>query len=477
MDDKTVIKILAPYNPWWIHKRGTWREDIPSFKRVVVEKILSDIEELPQIISVTGPRRVGKTTALRQVICHLIDMMKLAPERILYFSFDDPEIFASQDLQRKIFDKLIEFAKGKGADRGSPFFFSLDEIQRLPRWELFLKKYYDLKAPVRFIISGSASSHIFRSSQESLLGRIKDRHLLPFSFREYCQYTLRMEHGFSSVLSEPEELRQIILDEKADVALRYLQMLDKKIAPFNSGISRAVAEYCREGGFPEVWNIRDPIRKMEYLMEQQVRKVLYEDLMSLAKYKKPENVLRFFVYLLAHPGMEINTAKVASEIEVERRVVEENFPRLILTDLIIRIQKFTHKPLRVKHGNIKCYPIDLALRNAVLKTWQDYTSDPMMMGLYAENLVARQLLTWTEAIDISFYREKNTEVDFIVTHRGDRYLPIEVKHRQRKEITTGLKHFMKKYRLPFGLMVTRERQLLLEDGILCIPLRYFLLAT
>ncbi|RJQ19300.1 MAG: DUF4143 domain-containing protein [Nitrospiraceae bacterium] len=66
---------------------------------------------------------------------------------------------------------------------------------------------------------------------------------------------------------------------------------------------------------------------------------------------------------------------------------------------------------------LKQTPIDLALRNAVLKTWQDYTSDPMMMGLYAENLVARQLLTWTEAIDISFYREKNTEVDFIVTPR------------------------------------------------------------
>ena len=42
-------------------------------------------------------------------------------------------------------------------------------------------------------------------------------------------------------------------------------------------------------------------------MEQQVRKVLYEDLMTLAQYRKPENVLRFFVYLLANPGVEINT--------------------------------------------------------------------------------------------------------------------------------------------------------------------------
>lgn len=49
------------------------------------------------------------------------------------------------------------------------------------------------------------------------------------------------------------------------------------------------------------------------------------------------------MYLLAHPGIEINTAKVANEIGVERRVIEENLPRLVMTDLILRVQKFTHK--------------------------------------------------------------------------------------------------------------------------------------
>lgn len=477
MEDSKLTNILIPYNPWWVNLKGVWREDIPEYRREIVEKVLSDIDELSQIISITGPRRVGKTTTLHQVICYLLDVRNIAPERILYFSFDDPEIFASQELQKEIFDNLVEYAQKKGATKEYPFYFFIDEIQRLPRWELFLKKYYDLKFPVRFVVSGSASSPIFRSSQESLLGRIKDRHLLPFSFREFCLYSLRSDSTFESLLPKPETLRQLILDGKSEDALRYLERINENILPFNDKISQFVSEYTREGGFPEVWNIRDPIRKMEYLMEQQVRKVLYEDLMTLTKYKKPENVLRFFVYLLAHPGVEINTTQVASEIGVERRVVEENLPRLIVTDLIIRVLKFTHKPLRVRQGNIKCYPIDLALRNAVLKTWQDFTADPTMMGLYAENLVIRQLLTWAEAIDISFYREKDTEVDFVVTHGGNKYLPIEVKHRQGKETISGLKHFMKKYRLSFGLVVTREKQIVLNEGILCIPLRYFLLAT
>jgi hypothetical protein len=477
MEDKKLRELLLPYNPWWLDVKGQWRDDIPDYRREIVEKVISDIEELPQIVSITGPRRVGKTTAIRQVILHLLDEVAIPPEKILYFSLDDPAIHASEEMQREIFDMLIKHAKEAGPERNSPFYFFLDEIQRLPKWELFLKKYYDLKFPGRFIVSGSASSPIFRSSQESLLGRIKDRHLLPFGFREFCLYNMRHDPDFGTLLPDPRVLRQMLLEGKSEESLKYLVEMDSKLARFNDQLSDTISRYVREGGFPEVWAIKDPVRKIEYLMEQQVRKVLYEDLMTVTKFRKPENVLRFFVYLLANPGIEINTTKVASETGVERRIIDENLPLLMMTDLVIRITKFSHKPLRARKGNIKCYPVDLALRNAVFKTWQDFTADPATMGLYAENLVIGHLVNWSEAIDISFYRDKNVEVDFIVTHGGNRYLPIEVKHRQGTGMTSSLKHFMKSYGQPFGVMVTRERQLLSNEGILYIPLRYFLLAA
>src|SRR4030042_2669838 len=211
MDDKLRV-ILSPYNPWWDTVKGIWREDIPLYRRTIVERVISDIEELPQIVSVTGPRRVGKTTALRQVICHLLDNKSIAPERVLYFSFDDSDMFVSSELQREIFDRLVAYAKGKGATKEVPFYFFLDEIKRLPRWSFFLKKYYDLKFPARFIISGSASSAIFRQSQESLLGRIKDRHLLPFSFREFCFYKLRYNSDFSSIVGAHSGMRQSLME-------------------------------------------------------------------------------------------------------------------------------------------------------------------------------------------------------------------------------------------------------------------------
>jgi predicted AAA+ superfamily ATPase len=107
-----------------------------------------------------------------------------------------------------------------------------------------------------------------------------------------------------------------------------LDSLHEALTPFREKLDEAVIEYAREGGVPEVWELSDPARKIEYLMEQQVRKVLYEDLMSVGRYRKPENVLRFFVYLLSHPGIELNMTKIAQEAGVQKHVIEDNLPLL-----------------------------------------------------------------------------------------------------------------------------------------------------
>jgi hypothetical protein len=466
MKREQLLELLAPYNPWW--KATTdWQSNLPGYRRPIVDELLADIRDLPQVISITGPRRVGKTTAVRQAVGLLSDR-GLASENILYFSFDDPALFASPELQRGIFDDLVTLFKG----RTPPVYFFLDEIQRLPRWELFIKKYYDLKTPIRFVISGSASSPIFRSSQESLLGRIKDRHLLPFSFREYCEYKLRETPEFAGILAQHGGLREALLQEDGPGCVAATQQLDEALRQFDEPIQAAVRSYCLEGGFPEVWALSDPVRKIEYLMEQQVRKVLYEDLMMLTKYRKPENVLRFFLFLLAHPGIEINTAKVSQQTGIERRVIDENLPRLEMTDMILRIQKFSHQPHRVRQGNFKCYPIDMALRNAVLRQWSP--PEPTTMGYLAENMVLRQLSTWPEKIEITYYREKK-EVDFVLTHGGNKHLPLEVKFRDRVAQHDALRGFLKKFGGKLGVTITRQKESRCEGEIVDLPLRYFLL--
>ena len=143
--------ILEPYNPWW---KSAQFDTIP-FKRPIFHKIYKDLFTLKQIISITGPRRVGKTTLLKQIIKELINVNQVEPIQIIYFSFDDP-LMVETHIRERFFDNLIRWADTKLKDKTVYFF--LDEIQRFEKWELYLKKYYDLGFSCRFIISGSTGS-------------------------------------------------------------------------------------------------------------------------------------------------------------------------------------------------------------------------------------------------------------------------------------------------------------------------------
>lgn len=474
MDIEDLKRLLKPYNPWHSEPHGDWRRALPAFERPILRDLWRDLGKIPQIISITGPRRVGKTTPLHQLVCHLIDEKKVKPERILYFSFDDPAVVSSPEMQEQVFDHMVE-AVGGDVRKAEQRFFLLDEIQYLPRWELFLKKYYDLKYPIKSLVSGSASSPIFRKTQESLLGRIKDYHLLPFSFLEFCLYRFQKKPAFTEILTRYKDIRDQLLNNNGESVCQRIKEFHKDIQRFRNTLNKAVLDFCREGGFPETWLFRDVILKQEYLWENQVRKVLYEDLALATEYRKPENVLRFFVYLLAHPGIEINIQKIAVEAGVNRKVVSDNFPLLEMTDLVMRMHKFRKDPIRPRQGNIKCYLRDLALRNAVMKTWDDFATDAGLLGLCIENIVANHLVSWKEILEVAYYRQRQVEVDFIVTHAASKYLPIEVKYRKKELQKKGLQHFMKKFKIPIGVILTRELDIGFEEGILLIPVRYFLL--
>lgn len=191
-------ELLIPYNPWWENLEKAF-ERLPSFRRPIFDEIYKGLKETPQIISITGPRRVGKSTIIKQIVKNLIDE-GVKPDKIIYYSMDDPALFRSEVKHDKFFDSLMDEARKK-ADNQQMYIF-LDEVQRFECWELFLKKYYDLHYPVRFAISGSASSPIFKKSRESLVGRIKDFHILPFSFREFLLFHNRENNLLIDQLNE-----------------------------------------------------------------------------------------------------------------------------------------------------------------------------------------------------------------------------------------------------------------------------------
>jgi len=438
---KNFENILAAFNPWW-KDPADFQKLLPEFRRPLFNTLVNELFSIPQILGVTGPRRVGKSTLLRQVIAYLLEQ-NVNPGKIIYYSFDDPALYARGISASDLIDHLFTKAQ-KEKSSGETFLF-LDEIQRLERWELYLKKYYDLKYPVRIIISGSASSPIFKKSRESLLGRVKDYHLLPFSFREFVLYNLREDQEKLQIISSIHEsgadlLKKFNSDGDYSDAAASVRIPEGDIRNL---LDKLLKEYFLDGGFPEVWALPSWFAKQEYLYDNQVKKVIYEDLVLAAEFRKPELLKRFYISVLEAPGKEYSVSSVSRETDINQQQIEKYLPLLEMTDLIYRLPKYRSGPLRVRKGMMKFYLVDLALRNATLRLDDTLLSENSMMGLYAENLVYLALKKWRGTIQLDYYREKDYEVDFVIHTSPNVLLPIEVKYRNNfdKASVKGLNYF------------------------------------
>ena len=456
--DAHLLGLLGPYNPWF-GQGDAALGDTPEFHRPVFDELLRDLAQIQQILSITGPRRIGKTTLLRQIVRHFLRTGTKA-ESLIYYSFDDPALLRPRFDKHAFFDSLMREAS-RTAQGGQKALVLLDEIQRLESWELYLKKYYDLDYPIRFVVSGSASSPIFKKSRESLLGRVKDFHLLPFSFREFL---------LKRSMSEPDLVAE--LDALRDAGIQIMGMLAGDPRHFDlqqvpvpkpsdhlwAQAQLAFADYLRDGGFPEVWAMESWENKVEYLYDNQVKKVIFEDLVLAAEFRKPEQLKRFYISLLERPGREVNFTKLNEETAIATSQVDKYVALLELTDLLTHIGKFRKSPLRVRRGSVKFYLVDLALRNAVLRL-ENVTTDPDTLGLYAENLVFNALRKSKGTIAIDYYREKRHEVDFVVHFGPRKYLPVEVKYRDTISNTdiAGAQFFQKRFRSIQPIVVTKTQ--------------------
>jgi predicted AAA+ superfamily ATPase len=120
-----------------------------SFKQKIESRLA---EESPLIQVLVGPRQVGKTTAIKQILSG----------RGLYFTADSPVPLDSTEIE-KIWNRAIELP--------DPI-LAIDEIQKIPGWSEVIKKLWDTKTrKIKVLLSGSAALSIEKDLRESLAGR------------------------------------------------------------------------------------------------------------------------------------------------------------------------------------------------------------------------------------------------------------------------------------------------------------------
>ena len=293
------IKLLAQlktWNPWWQQgKIGIKRYNDPQYKRELYYDVYKHLKKGNQIISIVGMRQVGKSTLMRQMIKQLLKN-NIDPRTILYVSFDDPYLRVHYKPD-KLFDLIIQsFIEGITEcdldNLNKKIYLFLDEIHQLPSWENKLKSYYDRAFPMQYIISGSSSLHLQKKNRESLLGRIVEHTLWPFSFREYVEYF--------SQKTKNKELPRVIQQLRIhfndflgtfDVVKMHsdLSAHFKQISIWHKNdIVKYLKKFIISGGFPRAWQQPDFVSRQKFLWEQHIGKVIFEDLVQIAKIRKPK---------------------------------------------------------------------------------------------------------------------------------------------------------------------------------------------
>jgi len=194
VNDGEIKERLRDRNPWW-RDAHDWsrRDDVLREASEAPFEYDADVlggVQVPSLYVIVGPRRVGKSVALRRKIRELIDSGTAPARSVVYCSCDG---FRPQDLRRL-------FKAGRALTPGEedePRWWFIDEITAVgPGWSDVIKDLRDNTALRRdcVVLTGS-SARGFREAINNLAGRRgpdsarSDRLLLPMGFRRFCALT------------------------------------------------------------------------------------------------------------------------------------------------------------------------------------------------------------------------------------------------------------------------------------------------
>jgi len=448
-------KLLYFHNPWWIDHRVPDSLKL-TYRRPVLKKLL-EYFKLDRAILIKGPRRTGKTTLLYQIIDELITKREIPAQDIIYLSCDDPELKSltnlPSDSRINLSDILDVYEQLRGKTikelkANEKIYLFLDEVHFWEGWQFEIKKYFDKKYPLKFILSGSSASLIKKGS-ESLMGRTIEELILPFSFYEFLSYQLKLKD---------KRLDEIILNLQKNFFSSNLltgitglfsdsiSSIDQLI-PYQNKIKILFAKYLDRGGFPHLLEIENPILWQRLLREDVIEKVIYRDLVDLYEIKKPQVLEKFFLYLAGHSSDIMNIASIANSLCLSREYTLKYLNYLIESFLVFGIKKYSPSVEKQIRSNQKVHLIDSGL----ITVFGGGNKENRVEGQKVESLIGRCFLG-----DNVFYWREIEEVDFVLDVNS--LLPVEVKYRNiiLPRDLKGIIKFMEKYGVREGIVVTKD---------------------
>lgn len=278
----------------------------------------------PLITVILGPRRAGKST----FAIHSIT------ESFAYSNFDDEALIETKDYDEilAILEELYQ----------KPAVYLFDEIQNLPKWELFVNRLH--RQGKKMIITGSNAHLLSRELGTHLTGRHRQLVIFPFSF--------------------PETLGR------------------EKEKPTAAEIAAKFDTYVVRGGYPEP--LLQEMDHREYLATL-FTAIIYKDIVKRFRIRNPQAIEDMGTYLLSNITKEFSFRTIARLTKCKSvHTVERYLYYLEEAFLFFQIKPFSFK-VKEQVINKKLYCIDNGFIAA-----KAFQISPDMGRLY-ENCVAIHL--------------------------------------------------------------------------------------
>ena len=313
-----------------------------------------------KVIILYGPRQVGKTTLVKQIL------EEFNGEK-LYIPCDVPS--------RKALVSSMEPSVLK-RNFGNAKLVVLDEAQLVENIGVTLKVFVDAYPDVQVIATGSSSFDLANKIREPLTGRAY----------EYMLYTLSYEEVISNRIEkhDQEEFRM------------------------------------RFGWYP---GMPENTSEAEYYLEILQQNTFYKDIFALEQIKKPKVLQDILVQLAYSIGTVIKLENIAREVKTTSKTVERYLDILEKMFVICRIYPYSKNPANERKKGCKVYFTDVGLRNSLIKDHKELSIRNDKGALF-ENYFIIERIKYNSNHEIfnniyfwQNYRQQ--EVDYIEIKEGD----------------------------------------------------------
>ncbi|HPY58777.1 MAG: ATP-binding protein [Bacteroidales bacterium] len=366
------------------------------FYRSYLETVKKRIQEPRKFIQVIlGPRQVGKTTMITQLLSQLS-----VPN--LYESADAIPVTNSVWLTQ-LWEAARLQIKVSGA---TEYLIVIDEIQKIDNWSEIVKQQWDKdtreRTNIKVILLGSSRLLIQQGLTESLAGRFETMYLGHWTYTE-------MQEAFGW----------------------------------------SIEQYVYFGGYPgSATLIDDEERWKNYIKDSLIETSISKDILMLTRVNKPALLKRLFELGSLYSGQVLSYTKIIGQLQdAGNTTTLANYLKL-LSDcgLLGGLDKYAGDIIRKRGSSPKFQVYNNALITSQANdAYEKAIINPELWGRLVESSVGTHLINNSipERYNLYYWREGNHEVDFIL-EKGDKVIGLEVKSGMKAE-NTGMGVFAEKF--------------------------------